>query len=216
MMTPFAVRPSYRKAVMSKSARGSAADAIGVITPGCRVVGLNKGQFSLIDLIAAVLDQVGAADVMVSTWTPGSSEIDTVLAMLRSHRINTFRLLVDRSFVTRHPAEVRLVQRLGADAIRQTRTHAKFALIAAGDYRITIRTSANFNTNSRLEQFDLDDDAEIYEFFAGAVDTLFRVVPPGTNVSPRAITNGFHSVIRDSDGTGDFDFDFDWGEVSEA
>jgi len=204
--TPFSVRPSYRKPALSKSTRGGAADAIGTITPGCRVVGLNKGHFSLIDIISAVLDQVGTADVTVSTWTTGKSEIDTVLVMLRSHKIGSFRLLVDRSFVTRHPGEVRRVNRLGGASICQTRTHAKFALIAAGDYRIAIRTSMNFNTNSRLEQFDLDDDAEIYEFFNSAIDELFRLVPGGMSALPSSVHSGFKKIFQDDDNEFEFDF----------
>jgi hypothetical protein len=114
-MTGFSVRPSPRKARTIAAPIESARDAIGKIHPGLRVVGLNKGQFSLIDLITAVLEQVGAASVTVSTWTPGKIEIDAVLTMLHTHRITDFRLLVDRSFVSRHPGEARRLRRFGEE-----------------------------------------------------------------------------------------------------
>lgn len=189
------VRPKPRKATLSAIPFANARVAVGVITPGCRVVGLTKGQFSLLDLIAAVLEQIGPAEVMVSTWTPGKAEMESVADLLDAHHITRFRLLVDRSFVTRHPEYVaRIHASLGAGAIRQTRTHAKFALINGGGYRIAIRTSMNFNRNPRFEQFDLDDDAAIYDFFDAAVDELYESVPAGLDAKKRDIERGFNKA----------------------
>jgi len=188
-----AMRPIATSARLAAVPFANAKVALGTVTPGMRVVGLTKGQFSLLDLIAAVLEQVGPAEVMVSTWTPGKAEMNAVAALLDRHHITRFRLLVDRSFVTRHPEYVARVHAiLGSEAIRQTRTHAKFALIAAGDFRITIRTSMNFNRNPRYEQFDLDDDAEIYAFFDAAVNELYDGVPPGLDAKKRDIERGFN------------------------
>jgi enamine deaminase RidA (YjgF/YER057c/UK114 family) len=216
---PYAVRPVSRRAFLSSTGRGNARQAVGVISPGCRVVGLTKGQFSLLDVIAAVLEQVGPASVTVSTWTQGKAEIAGVAKLLQAHKITDFRLLVDRSFVARQPSYIRQIQaRIGADAIRQTKTHAKFALIAAGDYRITIRTSMNFNHNSRLEQFDLDDDPDIYNFFNDAVDRLFIVVPAGANVTHAQVTEGFRHALPEEPTEGESmggewaDVDWEWAE----
>lgn len=160
MAKPTGFRAKKRDARFSASPSGNAAAWLGEVSPNMRVVGVNKGQFSMLDLITAVLDHVGAAEVVVSTWTPGVAEMDNVARMLNGGKITRFRLLVDRSFVTRHPEYIqRINSQFGQDTIRKTRTHMKVALIAAGDYRIVIRSSANFNTNPNIEQFDLDDDA---------------------------------------------------------
>jgi len=210
------VYPKSRKPTLSAAPFANARAAVGTISPGCRVVGLTKGQFSLLDLIAAVLEQVGPAEVMVSTWTPGKAEMECVANLLDAHKITRFRLLVDRSFVTRHPEYVaRIHSILGAEAIRQTRTHAKFALIAAGDYHITIRTSMNFNRNPRFEQFDLDDDTDIYSFFDRAVDELYDSAPAGLNANERDIERGFNGATlgamfrMDADGVEDESFPMD-------
>jgi hypothetical protein len=204
------VRPGQRAAKLSAAPSGSAYDAVGVLTPGCRVVGINRGQFSLLDIIDAVLPQVGVADLTVSTWTPGKREIDSVAELIRHHRLSKFRLLVDRSFVTRHPQYVDELRALGADSIRQTKTHAKFALIAAGDWRITIRTSMNFNRNPRLEQFDLDDDRLIYDFFNAVVNDLYQRVPAGLSVSHKKITEAFNALTLGADVDNDFSLDGDF------
>lgn len=137
--------------------------------------------------------QIGASDVLVSTWTPGRIELSIVADMLRRHEIVRFRLLVDRSFVTRHPEYVQEINKqFGAEAIRQTRTHAKFALIRGSGYHIAIRTSMNFNRNPRFEQFDLDDDPLLYAFFDSIADELYERVPAGLTVERSAIENGFY------------------------
>lgn len=193
MANRYAVRPKGNKPRLSASGRlSSAAQAVGVLTPGCRVVGLTMGQFSLLDLIAAVLVQVGPADVLVSTWTPGRQEMERVADMLDAHAITGFRLLVDRSFVSRHPEYVARIQRmLGSETIRQTRTHAKFALVRGGGYQIAIRTSMNFNRNPRFEQFDLDDDPVIYDFFDGFARLLYESAPTGLDASQKEVHRVF-------------------------
>ena len=166
-----------------------------MIAPGCRVIGVNKCQFSLLDLVMAVIEQVGPSDLTIATWTPGKAEMESVFQMLKTHKVTRFRLLVDRSFPTRQPQYIEHLHKIaGADSVRQTRTHAKFALIASGDYRITIRTSMNFNRNTRLEQFDLDDDPAIYSFFEAVIDEIFTIVPPGLNVSGSKINTAFNAL----------------------
>ena len=48
---------------------GTAFEAIGPLEPGCEIFGFTKGQFSLMDLITAILSQTGPASVDISTCT---------------------------------------------------------------------------------------------------------------------------------------------------
>lgn len=195
-MPEHVVAPSARRAEVLRLGRETAAQAVRSLVPGGRIVGVTKGQFSLLDLIQAVLGVVGPAEVLVSTWTPGISEMERVCQLLRDCEITGFRLLVDRSFPSRHPQYVeRVVAICGPDSIRMTRTHAKFALIAAGDYRIAIRTSMNFNSNPRFEQFDLDDDREIYDLFAGVAELLYETVPAGLTADPGEVQAAFAAAL---------------------
>jgi hypothetical protein len=200
-------RPKARPARLRPAPFANARESIGTLSPGVRVVGLTKGQFSMLDMLSAVLEQTGPADVTVSTWTQGKAEMEGVAGLLRTHQITRFRLLVDRSFATRHPGYVKRIHAIaGPASVRQTKTHAKFALISGGDYRITIRTSMNFNHNPRLEQFDLDDDPVIYDFFAGAVDEIFDVVPAGLDVANGKIESGFEAIRFGADVGRGFDY----------
>lgn len=185
-----------RRARLVLARRQEAAEVLGELRAGARVVGVTKGQFSLLDLVEAVLEQVAPAYVLVSTWTPGKAEMERVLELLETGMISSFHLLVDRSFPTRHPYYVQQVEDICGDAaIRMTRTHAKFALIKAEKWRICIRTSMNFNRNPRLEQFDLDDDPRIYELFERVASELFADVPSGLRVAPDEIQRGFNRLL---------------------
>lgn len=162
-------RGGARKIVLTPAA--SARECIGVLAQGCAMTGLTMGQFSLLDLVAAVLEQTGAADVSVSTWTTGIRDIERAAWLLESGAIRAFSLLTDRSFPGRQPDYcTALVKRFGDSAIRSTRTHAKFAVIVNDGWSIVIRSSMNLNTNPRFEQFDLDDDAALCRFFLDHIE----------------------------------------------
>lgn len=195
---PVSVRPAARAARLVRNGIDDAGDVLGPLKRRGRVVGVTAGQFSLLDLVEAVLDQIAPVSyVLVSTWTPGMGEMERVMELLDVGDIERFQLLVDRSFPGRHPEYVQRVTEIcGASAIRMTRTHAKFALIAANEWRICIRTSMNFNTNPRLEQFDLDDDPVIYQLFAAVAEDLFVDVPEGLEATSAEVARGFARISR--------------------
>lgn len=163
-------RPAAARRVVTSPA-ASADACIGALVPGVAITGLTMGQFSLLDLVEAVLRQTGPSEVVVSTWTTGIRDAERAAWLLEHGAIRSFALLTDRSFPGRQPAYCRaLVARFGESAIRATRTHAKFALIRNGAWNICIRSSMNLNANPRFEQFDLDDSAALCAYFAEHVD----------------------------------------------
>lgn len=176
--------PVPRKRTVKLHKTATAAEALGPVAPGMEVFCLTFGQFSLIDAIEHLVREVGPCDVVVSTWTAAAADAERAEALLRDGNIRRFRLVVDRSFVARqrHYCE-RVTELFGPDAIRTTRTHAKFALITTSDYALVVRTSMNLNHNPRLEDIEVSDDPQLAAFFAGIVDELFAETAPGATVS---------------------------------
>lgn len=159
---------------------GNAADAIGQLTPGCEIFVLTYGQFSLIDAIVALIRQTGPANVVLSTWTAGDTDLTTAAALLEAAEIRSLRMIVDRSFITRQPGYCRRMRELFGDAcIRTTRTHAKFASIRNERWNIAVRTSMNLNTNPRLEQIEISDDPSLADFIDRVADDLWTEQQPG-------------------------------------
>jgi len=154
--------------------------AIGELTPGCEIFILTYGQFSLIDAVAALLRKTGPADVILSTWTAGNADLTTCASLLDGAGITSFRMMVDRSFLTRQPGYCRrMVELFGLDCLRTWRAHAKFAVIRNERWTLAIRTSMNLNTNPRLENIEISDDPALCDFLCSVADDLFSEQSPG-------------------------------------
>ena len=92
---------AFRKANDTRELRiakqASAREAIGPITPGQDVFVLTFGQFSLIDVLVHVLDEIGPASVDISTWTAAHADVQRAADLMSAAAIT--KLLSDRSEV---------------------------------------------------------------------------------------------------------------------
>jgi hypothetical protein len=162
------------------AARESARQVFAGLEPGAELLCLTHGQFSLIDALAAMLDHTGPADVVISTWSAARVDLAHAHRFLADGRIRSLRFVVDRSFATRQPDYCRaLVDLYGADAVRTTTSHAKFALVTNERWSLAIRTSMNLNENRRLETIEVSDDPVLADFLGRVVDAVFASVDAG-------------------------------------
>ena len=158
----------------------SARDTIAGFGRDMDVAGLTFGQFSLIDLIQAALEITGPADVTISTWSAGFYDIDAAERFRANGLMRSVRFVMDAASMKKGQASVYDIADLfGKDAIRTTRTHAKFALVRNDDWDVVITSSMNLNLNPRCEQFEMTDDAERCGMFAAFADALFEELPAG-------------------------------------
>lgn len=196
-MDRFAIQAEARTAEFRLACVETAAEAIGRLKPGCRIIGLTKGQFSMLDLIRAVLDQIGKSEVILSTWTFGIRDMENARWLIDNGQIGSLRMLTDRSFVARQPAyAARLIELFGDDCVRASNTHCKFAILQNNDWDICIRASMNLNKNKRWENFDLDDNAEICQFFSALVDELESLTVPGVRPSGAEVESIFKAAME--------------------
>ena len=173
-------RSAPRKRAIRAAKTGSAATAIGPVTPGMEVFVLTFGQFSIVDALVHLLGEVGPADVVISTWTAADADLHRAAALLEAAEISRLRWIVDRSFVSRQPDYCATMRRLFGDGcIRTVRSHAKFITIRAGRFALAVRTSMNLNENPRLENIEISDDPALCGFLEGVADELFAEQPAG-------------------------------------
>jgi len=176
-------RPSRHTVRTAKTL--SAREAMGTLTHGQDVFILTYGQFSLIDLLVAILDQTGPADVTISTWTAADAHLERTADLLASAQVRSMRWIVDRSFETRQPDYCyHMRQMFGQDCIRAIRTHAKFLLVRNEKWDVVVRTSMNLNENPRLENAEVSESRDFAEFFQTVTDDLFSEVRAKENRSP--------------------------------
>lgn len=164
-----------------------------MLAPNCELYGLTKGQFSLLDLVIAVLTQTGPAHVTVSTWTAAQAAIDESYKLLTENAVLSLRWLVDFSFLRRQPKYCELlVRRFGRDVIRVTKNHAKFIIVRNKRWNVAIRTSMNLNHNPRLENFEISDDPALCDFLESVVDEIFETHTPAfDDLRPQDHVNAF-------------------------
>lgn len=128
---------------------------------------ITRGQWSMIDAVLHVLDQVGPSRLTIWTWTIAEYEVQVLERLMMDRRITGATLIVDHSVrekTRRFKADtsVRIVALwkavFGADSVRYVKCHAKIATIeSASGLRVLCRGSMNLNFNPRFEQFDLTE-----------------------------------------------------------
>lgn len=153
----------------------TAREALGVIYPGCSIFGITKGQFSLVELIKAIIEQTGPAHMFISTWTTSGKHLDEAHEFIEGGAWLSCRFLLDHTFQRRKPAfAARLRELFGIDSVRVTRNHAKFVLIRNDNWNLVLKTSMNLNFNPRLEHFDILDDVAQADFLEDLMDDIFN------------------------------------------
>lgn len=158
----------------------TASEVARKIKKDVRIIGLTRGQFSLIDLIYSILQHIGASDVICATWSAGIKDANTVKWMVDSNLIKSFLLVTDHSYVTRQSKyALQLTELFGKENNRTSELHAKFCLISNEKFKIVIRTSMNLNANRTCESFEIDDSQEIFDFYKGFITETFGEMPVG-------------------------------------
>lgn len=162
----------------------SAAECIGALYPGIHVTGLTAGQFSSIDALEHIANQLGPCSAWVSSWTTGLYDVQRAAGLVANRNLLGMRMILDRGIFEKSPQFAGpLIKALGVDAFRCMSVHAKVTVFVDPDGLplAVMRSSMNLNKNLRTEQFDLSVDAGIAEFYAEWFATLWDESGVGTD-----------------------------------
>lgn len=169
--------------------RQNAEEATAGLRKGVEIYGFTKGQFSMVDLIVALLKRTGPANVTLSTWTAARHEILTLAQLVQSGELRSMRWLVDFTFARRDPeAAQQIRETFGLESIRVAQNHAKFCLFESDEWRIVLRTSMNLNMNPRFEDFTIAHDPELADFLTSILNEIWsRQTRKLAEASPKEI-----------------------------
>ena len=170
---------AYRRARELRAVESfrTAAECIGPVTAGVCVFGLTRGQFSMIDVILHLLNELGGGEISIWTWAIADYEVVTLAGLMSRGDIRAGRLIVDQSSEKRNPAIVEAWrQRFGEEQVRILRNHAKIVRVWNERYQLLVRGSFNLNFNPRTEQFDLDEGTAAFDLVA-RIEDEFPVLP---------------------------------------
>lgn len=169
----------------------SAARTIGDITKGCDILGMTKGQFSKIDIIKHVINEIGACHLVIGTWTAAAADIRSAEILFRDDKILSCRAVVDRSFPTRQPKYYKsFIDVFGEDSVALMNFHAKFAIFKNDNFNIVLRTSMNLNLNKRIEMYEISDSKVMHDMFEDIVDDHFNSQTVSDNFSKLKFKTG--------------------------
>jgi len=103
-----------------------------------------------------------------STWTINQAKTKTLGEFLETGKIKSIFFLTDSKFKnaeTSHFAVLKYLIDKYNGKMKVFQNHAKVTLLQNADHNFTITGSANYTANPRTEQFTLDDDSELFEFY---------------------------------------------------
>lgn len=157
---------------------GTASAAIGECHAGMRLFCVTRGQWSMLDAIWAVLDQVGASKVSLWTWTVAEYEVQVLSKMRQDARITGGRLIIDAGARTKNAGIIQEWQNsFGSDSVRYITNHAKIARIETeSGLKFLLRGSMNLNFNPRFEQFDISEGGAEYDLIE-QIEEEFPILP---------------------------------------
>lgn len=153
---------------------GNAASAIGTVEAGMSLFAITRGQWSMIDAVLAILDQVGPSRVSLWTWTVAEYEVAVLTRLRRDQRIMGGRLVIDYGARNKNAGIIReWKESFGADSVRYVVNHSKIATIeSASGLKLLARGSMNLNFNPRFEQFDLTEGGPDFDLVREIEDEL--------------------------------------------
>jgi hypothetical protein len=122
----------------------------------------SMAAWSMHDILAYVLHQVGPADVWLTTWTITEEPVRLLIALQDQGRMR-FRggLLHDR-VPTMNPKAYELAK--ANLRIQLAKVHAKNLVVITEDWGVTVAGSANWTNNPRIEQYVIGTHRSAAEF----------------------------------------------------
>jgi hypothetical protein len=153
---------------------GCAASAIGPIESGMSLFALTRGQWSMIDAVLHVLDEVGPSAISLWTWTVAEYEVEVLARLRMDKRITGGRLVIDAGARNKNAGIIREWKgTFGPESVRYVVNHAKIATVSSeSGLNCLLRGSMNLNFNPRFEQFDLTEGGMDYDLIKQVEDEL--------------------------------------------
>lgn len=108
--------------------------------------------------------------VLISTWVLADSDIDNIIDLLKNNRIKSLFLCVGEIYPGTYPSEYSRLLKLREEynfKITVARNHSKIMLLESIDknMNLVIESSANVNTNPRIEQTAIHNDIVLFDFY---------------------------------------------------
>jgi hypothetical protein len=152
----------------------TAADCIGKVGPGMDgLFAITRGQFSMIDAVLHVLNDLGPSTLTLWTWAIAEYEIERFNALRDCGKVSKGTLMIDGSARERNAVSMASWRaRFGENSVKLVSNHAKIATVDNGSARVLLRGSMNLNFNPRFEQLDITEGGPDFDLVREIEDEL--------------------------------------------
>lgn len=153
-----------------------------VIEPGETWHVISHGDVDSLSYLAHVIEPTYFDTVSISTWCIAATDLDRLAEWLNTGRIGHLDLYLGEIFPGQYVGEYEQATKMRRDygvGLKIARNHSKVMLAgnASTDTWLVSESSANVNTNPRIEQTSITNDRALFEFY-------------------RDFFNGLHSIDR--------------------
>ncbi len=154
----------------------AAREMTSMLEKGGMVEGLTTGEFSLCDMVMNIVEALpGDPDqIDIATWTCARYDLDRVagLAARTGEKTGTptkLRLMLNPLMSQNAERAVIVSRAAECFEVVLVEVHTKYVCIRQGDWRVVIITSANFNENQRLENYQIRDCPDAFALYSGII-----------------------------------------------
>ncbi len=146
------------------------ADILPPIAMGTSYHVISHGDVDALSYLAHILRQTPVETLLISTWCMAMPDVAWLADRLHSGRIGHIDFVIGEIFPAQYPDEYLAVQALaeaGHASLRIARNHAKVMVGDSpdGDLYFAIESSANVNTNPRIEQTAIHADKALHDHY---------------------------------------------------
>lgn len=174
------------------------------LEPNTRTTVIVPGSFIFGDLLEALVLHRGldVRKIYISTLSLNEENVDSLKNLLLFSQLDKLNILLSGYFYSNYKTTIvpYMYQELDVENRFQCafcNTHMKIALMEAADgRRFVLHGSANMRSSSSLEQFDLEESPELYEFYRAAFDGLISKYKTVNHraVKRRGVKEEWHQV----------------------
>lgn len=131
---------------------------------------ISHGNIDALSYLRHLLQDTYFDFVGVSTWCIARPDLEEISAWLDAGRIDRFALYAGEIFRNQYGDEYEMVMRMREDygvhfAMAKNHSKVTFACNEADGYFVVVESSANVNTNPRIEQACVTASRELFEFY---------------------------------------------------
>jgi len=120
-------------------------------------------------ILLDVLQQVGEADVFISSFTVAEEFIRKLYKLKQENKIRSLKLLIDLRSAKKTLHLSYFLSKV-ADEIYLANNHSKIILIKSSDYLVSIVTSQNQTRGNRFEAGMICTDKAVYDFYQNIIN----------------------------------------------